>query len=121
MKNLLQNVAYLKGLTDGLKINSDSDEGKVLIEIINTLDKFAEVIEDIEYRQGLIVEDLDEIDDDLGDLEDFVYDNDLDFYDYPKFDDFDFEDFDDDDTLEDYDFFDEELITDSEDNENLED
>lgn len=120
MKNLLQNVAYLKGLTDGLKINSDSDEGRVLIEIINTLDDFAEAIEDIEYRQSLIVEDLDEIDDDLADLEDYVYDNDLDFYDYPKFDDFDFDDFDD-ANLDEYDFFDEELISDDETNEKLED
>lgn len=120
MKNLLQKVAYLKGLTDGLNINKDSDEGKVLIEIINTLDNFADAIADIDYRQSLIVEDLDEIDDDLADLEDYVYDNDLDFYDYSNFNNLDFEDFDE-DTLEDFDFFDEELITDDEDNDNIED
>lgn len=123
MNEVLQRVAYLRGLTDGLNIEESSNEGRVLSEIIDILDLMAEYVEDIDYRQSLIVEDIDEIDDDLADLEDYVYDSDSDYYDYPDFDDFEFDDFDDfdDDYLGDYDFFeDDEDLEENDDEEAIE-
>ena len=103
MKDILQRVAYLKGLADGMKINEQKDEGKLLLETIDVLEELALAIEDIDYRQDLIVEDIDDIDEDLADLEEFVYDLDIDSY--TDFDDFDFENIEN-NYLDDFDFFD---------------
>lgn len=119
MKEILQKVSYLKGLADGLKVNEETNEGKLLLEVIKVLEDMAFAIEDLDYRQNLIIEDIDEIDEDLGELEEYTYDLDLDLYDdYDDMEDFDFGDLDYDyfDDEEDFDFddenddFEEELI-----------
>lgn len=89
MKSILERVAYLKGLADGLKIDTQNDEGKLLAETINVMESLALAIDDLEYRQDLIVEDMEDMDLDLSDLEGYVYDLDLDGFD--DFDDFDFD------------------------------
>jgi|LSQX01.2.fsa_nt_gb DNA-directed RNA polymerase subunit delta len=91
MKSILERVAYLKGLADGLKIDTQNDEGKLLAETINVMESLALAIDDLEYRQDLIVEDMEDMDLDLSDLEGYVYDLDLDGFD--DFDDFDFDEF----------------------------
>lgn len=91
MKSILERVAYLKGLADGLKIDTQNDEGKLLAETINVMESLALAIDDLEYRQDLIVEDMEDMDLDLSDLEGYVYDLDLDGFD--EFDDFDFDEF----------------------------
>lgn len=91
MNSILERVAYLKGLADGLKINTKSDEGKLLLETIDVLEELALAIDDVEYRQGLIIEDMEDMDMDLSDLEGYVYELDLDGID--SFEDFDFDEF----------------------------
>ncbi len=91
MNSILERVAYLKGLADGLKINTKSDEGKLLLETIDILEELALAIDDVEYRQDLIIEDMEDMDMDLSDLEGYVYELDLDGID--SFEDFDFDEF----------------------------
>lgn len=93
MKTILEKVAYLKGLSDGLKIDSTTNEGKLLNEIIEILEELALSIDDLDYRQELIVEDLEDIDMDLSDLESYVFD--FEDYDFDDLDDFDFDDLED--------------------------
>ncbi len=120
MKSILERVAYLKGLADGLKINTQNDEGKLLAETIDVLEDLALAIDDLEYRQDLIVEDMEDIDLDLSDLEGYVYDLDLDGYD--SFDDFDFDEFEEKylDIFDDFEDDDEDIEFESEDSENFE-
>lgn len=120
MKSILERVAYLKGLADGLKINTQNDEGKLLAETIDVLEDLALAIDDLEYRQDLIVEDMEDIDLDLSDLEGYVYDLDLDGYD--SFDDFDFDEFEEKylDIFDDFEDDEEDIEFESEDSENFE-
>ena len=117
MKSILERVAYLKGLADGLKIDTQNDEGKLLSETINVLENLALAIDDLEYRQDLILEDMEDMDMDLSDLEGYVYDLDLDGFD--NFDDFDFDEFEE-KYLDIFDDFDEDDELDTEDSEEFE-
>lgn len=72
---LLEKVSYLKGLCDGLKINHETDEGKVLVGILDLLGDMAETIEDLSDEQFEMQEVIDEIDEDLGCLEEDFYDD----------------------------------------------
>ena len=47
MDYLLQKVAYLRGLVDGLEIEESTKEGKVLLNIVDTLEVFADVLTDV--------------------------------------------------------------------------
>ena len=93
--SLLEKVAYLKGLSEGLGLDTESKEGKLLLVIIDTLSDMAEEIEELNENALDIGEELDAISDDLADVEEFLFDDD--------YIDGDFEDFDDDDFDDDYD------------------
>ena len=90
MDYLFQRVSYLQGLADGLGVDESTKEGKLLIQIIEVLGEFAEVLEEVVEEQRDLEEYVNYIDEDLSDVEDEIYD--LDEYDD---DDFDFDEFDD--------------------------
>ncbi|NLM03578.1 MAG: hypothetical protein GX214_00955 [Clostridiales bacterium] len=80
MNHLFEKVAYLKGLVDGLNIEESSKEGKILLNIIDTLDDFAEAIVALDEEQEDIAEYIEALDEDLSELEDELYeDDDIDF------------------------------------------
>ena len=82
--------AYLKGLMDGLKLNTETDEGKMIAAIVDLLGDMAKRVTDIEETTIAISDELDEIEEDLDAIEDFIMDE----------DDEDFDDFDDEDELD---------------------
>ena len=82
--------AYLKGLMDGLSLNTETDEGKMISAIVDLLGDMAKRITDIEETTIAISDELDEIEEDLDAIEDFIMDE----------DDEDFDDFDDEDELD---------------------
>ena len=92
--------AYLKGLMDGLKLNTESDEGKMIAAIVDLLGDMAKRVTDIEETTIAISDELDEIEEDLDAIEDFIMDEEDDEYD--DYDDEDDYDFDDEDDFEDY-------------------
>ena len=96
--------AYLKGLMDGLSLNTETDEGKMIAAIVDLLGDMAKRITDIEETTIAISDELDEIEEDLDAIEDFILDEDDDYEDE------DFEDeWDEDEDLEEgFDFGDEE-------------
>ena len=71
--SILESVAYLKGLAEGLDVNETTKEGKLLLAIVNVLDEVAESINDIEDVCQEFDELIDVMDEDLGDLEDDFY------------------------------------------------
>ena len=71
-----EKVAYLKGLMEGLKLDADSDNGKLFKAIIDALDEVALEIEDLTDEVMEIGDGLDVISDDLSDIEELVYEDD---------------------------------------------
>ena len=68
--------AYLKGLMDGLKLNTEADEGKMIAAIVDMLGDLARKVTDIEDTTIAISDELDEIEEDLDAIEDFLMDSD---------------------------------------------
>ena len=64
--------AYLKGLMDGLKLSTESDEGKMIAAIVDLLGDVAKKVTDIEETTIAISDELDEIEEDLDAIEDFI-------------------------------------------------
>ena len=87
--------AYLKGLMDGLNLNTETNEGKMIAAIVDLLGDVTRRITDIEETTIAISAELDEIEEDLDAIEDYILDEDEDFED--EDDDYDFDDEDDDD------------------------
>ena len=72
-----EKVAYLKGLADGLAIDTEkSKEGKLIREIIGILEEIGYSIEDLEEATVSLGEEIDAVSDDLSDVEDAVFDDD---------------------------------------------
>lgn len=76
--SLTEKAAYIKGLAEGLQLNKDTAEGKLiaaLIDIVSDLTNAqSETDEDLSYLNDYI----EELDEDLGALEEEVYDIDED-------------------------------------------
>ena len=71
---LIEKAAYIKGLAEGLKLDKESAEGKLINALIDIVSDIAaaqnETDEDLEYLNDYI----EEIDEDLGSLEEEFYD-----------------------------------------------
>jgi len=72
---LKNKVAYLKGLMDGMKIDENTNEGKLFKAIAEVLDEIAGSVEDLAVEVDEAVELIDAIDQDLGELEDDLYED----------------------------------------------
>ena len=97
--------AYLKGLMDGLNLDTEKAEGKMIASIVELLGDMTKRITDIEETTIAISDELDEIEEDLDAIEDFIMDEDEDEYDD---EDLDWDDEDEDEDIEEgFDFGDE--------------
>lgn len=89
---LTEKAAYLKGLSEGLTFDKNSAEGKLLVALVDLCselaDEVARIDEDVEYVSDY----CEELDEDLGTVEELLVDElDDDYYD-DEDDDFDDED-----------------------------
>ena len=66
--------AYLKGLMDGLNLDTEKAEGKMIAGIVDLLCDVAKRVKDIEETTIAISDELDEIEEDLDAIEDFILD-----------------------------------------------
>ena len=73
--------AYLKGLMDGLKLNTEENEGKMIAAIVDLLGDLTKKVTDIEETTIAISDELDEIEEDLDAIEDFIMDEEDDEWD----------------------------------------
>lgn len=104
---LSEKSAYLKGLMDGLKLDQETSEGKMIAGIVDLLQEMASTVSDLEENAIAVSDELDEIEDDLDAIEEYLMDEDEDEDDYEDDDDYDFAD----DDGEDFDY-DEDVIYD---------
>jgi len=92
---ILEKVAYMKGLAEGLGLDTKTKEGKLLTVMIDILDDIALELQDLFENQVELEEGLDAVSDDLNDVETYIYEMD------GEYDDDDDDDDEDDDEDED--------------------
>ena len=101
-----EKAAYLKGLMDGLKLDTETSEGKMIAAIVDLMGDVTRRLADVEETTIAISDELDEIEEDLDAIEDYILDEEDEYDDdyEDDFDDYDEDDFED----EGFDFGDEE-------------
>ena len=70
---ITEKVAYLKGLAEGLGLDTETKEGKILTAMIDILDDMALELADLDAAQEELGDGLDAVSDDLEDVEDLIY------------------------------------------------
>lgn len=71
--NITEKVAFVKGLAEGMEIDKDKKEGKLICAIIDALEDIALSISDLEEGYDDICDQVDAIDEDLDSLEQDFY------------------------------------------------
>ncbi|MBQ7870915.1 MAG: hypothetical protein IJ357_02125 [Oscillospiraceae bacterium] len=75
---LTEKSAYLKGLMDGLNINKEENEGKMIAAIVDLLHDMTSAISNLEKNAIAVSDELDEIEEDLDAIEEFLMEDDED-------------------------------------------
>jgi predicted nuclease with TOPRIM domain len=65
MAEFTNRAAYLKGLADGMKLDTEKNEGKLLSEIIDFLCDISAEIEALDDEQGFIADQIDELEEEV--------------------------------------------------------
>ena len=87
---LAEKAAYLKGLMDGIKLDTEKDENRLLKAVVDLLQDMAVSIDDLEDNAIAVSDELDEIEENLDAIDEYLMDEDEDDEDdYEDFDDFD--------------------------------
>jgi hypothetical protein len=68
-----EKVAYLKGLAEGLGLDKETKEGKLISVIIDTLEDISLELEDLNENALDLGEEIDAISDDLADVEEVLF------------------------------------------------
>ena len=72
---ITEKVAYLKGLAEGLALDEAKAETKIIKAMMDVLDDIALTVSDLEDGMDLLSEQLDAVDEDLDELEGYVYED----------------------------------------------
>lgn len=96
MSDLTKKVSYLKGYADGLDISPKSEEGKLIMKMLEVMEAMAEEIKELELRSDELDEVIADIDDELDEIAEVIYDDE-----YDEDEDPDWDEDDDDDWLDD--------------------
>ena len=73
MSEITNKASYLKGLADGMKLDTNTDEGKLLSAIIDAIGDIAEEIESFESETDFIADKLDDLEDVVEVIGDTVF------------------------------------------------
>lgn len=74
--DICEKIAYIKGLADGLSLDAETKEGKILAAVIDLLGDITEEICDIEDACDDMSDQIDAVDEDLSAVEDILYGDD---------------------------------------------
>ena len=85
---LSEKAAYLKGLMDGIKLDTEKDENRLLKAVVDLLQDMAISIDDLEDNAIAVSDELDEIEENLDAIDEYLMDEDED-EDYDDYEDFD--------------------------------
>ena len=86
--NVNEKSAYLKGLAEGLSLDPQKPETKVINALLDLVGDMSAKITELEKDIETLNDYVDELDEDLGYVEDYVYDDEYDLDDYDEDDDF---------------------------------
>lgn len=73
-----ERVAYLKGLMEGMKIDENTNDGKLFTLIAEILEDLSNDVADLEDYTAELTEQVDAVDEDLNTLEEDFYDDEWD-------------------------------------------
>ncbi|NLA25761.1 MAG: AraC family transcriptional regulator [Firmicutes bacterium] len=76
-EDLIARVSYLKGLAEGLSLDEESKEGKLLLRIVDLLDEMAGAVVQLQTDYEELFEYSEALDEDLAELEDDFYEDDV--------------------------------------------
>ena len=72
--NLTEKSAYIKGLADGLNLDTEKPEGKLIAAMMDLISEMAEKLTDLDDEVATLGDYIEEIDEDLGNVEEVLYD-----------------------------------------------
>ena len=90
MSSLTDRTAYLRGLAEGMNLDKEKNENKLLAEILSVLEEMAQKLNQIDADVEELDEYVESIDADLSDMEEAIF-GDEDECDCEDCDDYDFE------------------------------
>ncbi len=70
---LTEKVAYIRGLMEGMEVDKESKEMKIISAVVDLLDDMALTVCDLEDAQAELEEYVEELDEDLGTIEEDIY------------------------------------------------
>lgn len=70
-----EKVAYLRGLAEGLELDENNKQDKLIKAIIDVLDDMALTVADLEDTCAEMSEQIDAVDEDLSSVEDLIYED----------------------------------------------
>lgn len=73
MSNLKDCAAYLRGLADGMGLNKEKNENRLLLEMLNLMDEMADKITELDEDMGEMEAYVEDLDSDLADMEDVLF------------------------------------------------
>ena len=73
MSNLTDRAAYLRGLADGMGLTKDTNENKLLLEMLSLMDEMAQKINELDEDVGELEAYVEDVDSDLADIEDVLF------------------------------------------------
>jgi formylmethanofuran dehydrogenase subunit E len=73
MMSVTEKAAYIRGLAEGLNLDAEKPETKIINAMMDLLDDLALSVSDLEDNLEIVSEQVDAVDEDLDDLESYVY------------------------------------------------
>ena len=78
MGNLTDRAAYLRGLAEGMCLDKEKKEHKLLLEMLGLMDEMAQKVSDLDADEGELEEYVEDLDSDLSDMEEVLFGDDED-------------------------------------------
>ena len=73
--NITEKSAYIKGLAEGLQLDGAKPETKVIHALLDLVSELSEKVSELEHDVETLNDYIDEVDEDLGFVEDLVYED----------------------------------------------
>ena len=75
---MIEKATYLKGLFDGVELDASTKEGKIIAALVNLVEDMADKIDSLQAQIDEVHDYCEELDEDLGDVEEVLLDLDED-------------------------------------------
>jgi uncharacterized phage infection (PIP) family protein YhgE len=74
MATITERTAYLRGLADGLNLDKEKAENKLLLEMLSVMDEMAQQLTETNADLDELTEYVEDMDSDLADVEELLFD-----------------------------------------------